>query len=130
MKICHLSPCNIYSHIMNSIPNSAVKTDIVVFFLLGDSPACEFRRQESPKRKNTTFRTRRKFEIKKTDVLFVVFDCFFLLFFPFFIVSSFLLSIIFSSYHIRLRQVNQDLSCKQVQVELRSEERLEHECSV
>jgi len=130
VKIWHLSPCNIYSHIMNSIPNSAVKTDSVVFFLLGDSLASEFRRQESPKRKNKTFRTRRKFEIKKTDVLFMVFGCFFLLFFPLFIVSSFLLSIIFSSYHIQLSQVNQDLLCKQVLVEVQREERFEHECSV
>ena len=102
MKICHLSPCNISSHIINSIPNSAVITDIILFFLLGDSPASEFRLQESPKRKNTTSRTRQNFEIKKTDVLFVVFDCFFLLFFHLFTVSSFLLSIISSSHHIRL----------------------------
>ena len=103
---------------MNSIPNSAVKTDIVVFFLLGDSPASEFRLQESPKRKNTTLRTRRKFGIKKTDVLFVVFDRFFLLFFPLFSVSFPL-------------PITSDLRrCKQMQVEIRSEERLEHECSV
>jgi hypothetical protein len=66
----------------------------------------------------------------KTDVLFVVFDCFFLLFFPLFIVSSVLLSIISSSYHIRLTSVNHALLCQQVQVELRSEEMLEHECNV
>jgi hypothetical protein len=41
MKICHLSPSNISPHIMNLIPNSAVKTDVAVFFLLGDSPASE-----------------------------------------------------------------------------------------
>jgi hypothetical protein len=34
-----------------------------VFFLLGDSPA-----SESPKRKNTTFRTRRTFEIKNKSI--------------------------------------------------------------
>jgi len=45
---------------------SRCKCDVVVCFLLGNSPASEFRRWgEIPRRKHTTFRTGRKFEIKE-----------------------------------------------------------------
>ena len=62
-----------------------------VFFLLGDSPASQFyvptfwntlfhhRRRykytQTPKRKNRTFRTWRKFEIKKFDVVHLLCNC-------------------------------------------------------
>ena len=58
---------------MNSIPNSTVKTDIVVFFLLGDSPASEFSTPGITQKKEYNIQNTAKFEIMKTDVLFVRF---------------------------------------------------------
>ena len=45
-----------FGYVIQSLP--MIKQLLSVFFVLGDSPG------ESPKRKNTTFRTRRKFEIR------------------------------------------------------------------
>jgi hypothetical protein len=88
----------------------------VVFFLLGDTPASEFyvptfrntlfhlRRRckytQIPKRKNTAFRTRRKFEIKKFKVLHLLCNCPIYTFSHFQLVAQYLL-LIYCSYMLR-----------------------------